>query len=71
MIPKYIPLLKTVFSYISNRLEVEVAREILASEIVNKFPTYVLFHDINKEMQLAVAETLILQAEYYKKRDLI
>jgi len=68
MIPKYKPILKNIFAYINNRLEAEISSEVVAGEVVNKFPTYLLFHNIAKEMQLDVAEALVYQAEFYKNR---
>ncbi len=66
MMPKLKPLQMQLFAYIENALCIETPMKDLIKEIAERFPTYYIFHKVDKEMQLEIIEQLIYALQYNK-----
>jgi len=69
MIKKYDTIQDNIFVYIWNRMTASpnIDEQILAVEITTRFPTWVGFSDVSRDMQIELAIWLIRQAVFYRK----
>lgn len=61
---KYDSVMKDVHSYIRNRVELKTSKEMIVSEVISRFPTFVRFYNVAQKMQIAFIETLVDQCWY-------
>lgn len=69
LLKKYDTVQGDVFRFIWNRLTVSNDRsieEVLAVEIAQRYPTWIMFNDVPKSMQKDIALCLIRQAKFYR-----
>ena len=64
MLTKYKPLMREIFAYIGNRLELHMDTMTISREVVAKYPTYITFTQVPPSMQLELVEQLVEQHKY-------
>jgi hypothetical protein len=68
MIKKYDTVQRDVYRYIWNRLTTcgNLNEEVVAIELIQKFPTWIMFSNANRDTQKDLALALIRQAKFYR-----
>jgi len=64
MIPKLKPLQKQIYSHISNAISLGMSVEEITKEVAKRFPTYYIFHKVDKTMQEELVSQLIWMYVY-------
>ena len=68
MIKKYDTVQRDVYRYIWNRLTTcgGLNEDVIAIELIQRFPTWIMFSNANKDTQKDLALALIRQAKFYR-----
>ena len=66
MIPKLKPLQKQIYAYINNALCTDVDTETICKEVSKRFPTYYIYHNISKDMQIEMINQMVWCIKYTK-----
>ena len=62
MIKKYEKLNRDIFNYIENRIALNLNVMTISREVIEKFPTWIIFTKVEPEMQLEIIEQLVKQS---------
>jgi len=68
MIDKYRIIMREIFSYIDNAIELHKDTITITREVVSKYPTYIAFTSVDVSMQHELVEQLVEQSRYYKNK---
>ena len=63
---KYDPVMRSVYESIRNLVEIGERPEIIAVIITNRFPTFIRFFDVSKDMQVAIVTSIAQQCWFDK-----
>ena len=64
MLPKLKPLQKQIFAYIENSITTGIDIDIIVKEITERFPTYFIFNNVERDTQKELIEQLIWMYQY-------